>query len=219
MKVRNIGMLAVLGAAVALTGCKSITGQQATYGYIPEQPEEVYPIDVVNGSVKLELSASRGRLSTSDEKAVRRFAAEAAGVPAPVIVSRPARSLNAELVAASVTGLLKEHGVAAQRIRHVTRKGRKGGVIVTYRRKFAVTRECGDWSKSVTETGANRPYRNFGCAQQHNLAAMAANPEDFETPRAMTPPAADKTVESLDRLYRKRTVSSSGEPIMDAGIQ
>jgi Pilus biogenesis CpaD protein (pilus_cpaD)/Pilus formation protein N terminal region len=34
----------------------------------------------------------------------------------------------------------------------------------------------------------NRPYYNFGCASQRNLAAMVANPHDMVQPRAETPP-------------------------------
>jgi pilus assembly protein CpaD len=195
MNTRRLGILLVLGAAVSLAGCNLREQMYDGYqGYVPENPDEVYPIEVVDGAARLTVKVGSGRLSAADEQVVRRFAAEAAGIPSPVIVSRPRGSVNAELVAARVTALLKEHGVAPQRIRHVTRKSRKGGVVISYKRKFAVTRECGDWSKPVTETGSNRPYRNFGCAHQHNLAAMVANPEDFENPPAMSPPSAARQV-------------------------
>ena len=191
MNTRRLGMILVLGAAVSLAGCK-VREQMydGNLGYLPESPDETYPIEVVDGRARITLPVKGGRLSARDEERLKRFAAEAAGIPSPVVISRPVGSVNAELVAARATVILKQFGVVPQRIRHVTRKGRKGGVIVTYKRKFAVTKECGDWSKSVTETGDNRPYRNFGCAQQHNLAAMVANPEDFENPPAMAPVAA-----------------------------
>ncbi len=195
MNTRRLGMILALGAAVALAGCnmreQMYDGQM---GYIPENPNEVYPIEVVDGAARLTLPVKSGRLSARDEETLARFAAEASGIPSPVIISRPKGSLNAELVAARATAVLKRYGVAPQRIRHVTRKGRKGGVIITYKRKFAVTKECGDWSKPVTVTGDNRPYRNFGCAQQHNLAAMVANPEDFENPPALAPASAERQV-------------------------
>lgn len=57
-------------------------------------------------------------------------------------------------------------------------------------RKVAVTKECGDWSDNLAVTRSNTPYRNFGCAYQNNLAAMVANPRDFERPRAMTAASA-----------------------------
>ncbi len=195
MNTRRLGMILAIGAAVTLAGCNMREQMyDAKRGYIPETPEETFPIEVVDGAARLTLPVKSGRLSARDEETLKRFAAEAAGIPSPVIVSRPRGSVNAELVAARATVLLKQFGVAPQRIRHVTRKSRKGGVVISYKRKFAVTRECGDWSKSVTVTGDNRPYRNFGCAQQHNLAAMVANPEDFENPPALAPAPAERQV-------------------------
>jgi len=195
MNTRKLGIILALGAAVSLGGCNMREEMyDAHKGYIPENPSETYPIEVVDGSARITLPVNKGRLSYSDEEKLKRFAAEAAGIPSPVIISRPKGSVNAELVAARATVLLRKYGVVSQRIRHVTRKGRKGGVIITYKRKFAVTKECGDWSKSVTVTGDNRPYRNFGCAQQHNLAAMVANPEDFENPPALSPASSGRHV-------------------------
>ena len=193
MSTRRIGLIIALGAAVSLGGCNMRDQMYDSHrGYIPENPDETYPIEVVDGAARITLPVRQGRLSAEDEEKLKRFASEAAGIPSTVIVSRPKGSVNAELVAARATVLLKQFGVAPQRIRHVVRKSRKGGVVISYKRKFAVTRECGDWSKPVTVTGDNRPYRNFGCAQQHNLAATVANPEDFENPPALSPSLADR---------------------------
>jgi hypothetical protein len=57
-------------------------------------------------------------------------------------------------------------------------------------RQVAVTKECGDWSENLAYSPANRPYPNHGCALQNNIAAMVANPSDFQRPRAMTPSRA-----------------------------
>jgi type IV pilus biogenesis protein CpaD/CtpE len=43
------------------------------------------------------------------------------------------------------------------------------------------------WPEDLTDTYENDTYANFGCAQQSNLAAMVANPQDFVRPRAQTP--------------------------------
>jgi len=39
----------------------------------------------------------------------------------------------------------------------------------------------------MARTGLNDTYPNFGCTQQNNIAALVANPEDFNHPRAVTP--------------------------------
>ena len=200
-KFKTHGALALL-AALALSGCTSKFYDYRMQGFSPEMPSDVYPIDVVKGAVKLKLPARAGHLTAQEEDAVRRLAIQAVSHPSPVVVSRPAGSLTAEVTAAKVTRLLTDAGIEPDRIRHVTHAG-GGPLVVSYRRKFAVTKECGDWSKPVTETAKNRPPANFGCAQQNNIAAMVDNPEDFERPRVMTPPDADNRVNAVVK-YRKR---------------
>ena len=46
---------------------------------------------------------------------------------------------------------------------------------------------CGDWSRNAGDTASNLPMPNFGCASQHNLAAMVTDPRDLVSPRAMGP--------------------------------
>ncbi|HEY0283457.1 MAG TPA: CpaD family pilus assembly protein [Rhizomicrobium sp.] len=49
----------------------------------------------------------------------------------------------------------------------------------------ARTDPCGDWSKDLSDTAANQSSPNFGCATQHNIAAMVADPRDLVQPRPM----------------------------------
>jgi pilus assembly protein CpaD len=49
----------------------------------------------------------------------------------------------------------------------------------------AHTDSCGDWSQDVAATETNLPTINFGCAVQHNIAAMVADPRDLIAPRPM----------------------------------
>jgi pilus assembly protein CpaD len=49
----------------------------------------------------------------------------------------------------------------------------------------AHTDSCGDWSQDVAATETNLPTINFGCAVQHNIAAMIADPRDLIAPRPM----------------------------------
>jgi pilus assembly protein CpaD len=63
----------------------------------------------------------------------------------------------------------------------------------------------------------NRPYWNLGCAYQHNLAAMVANPEDFVQPRASTPSYAPRRQTVMEK-YRKGEVPSGKYDTTDASI-
>ena len=69
-------------------------------------------------------------------------------------------------------------------------------------RKVAVTRECGDWSDNLAVTSSNTPYRNLGCAYQNNVAAMVANPRDFERPRAVTAVSAANRTTAATIYYK-----------------
>ena len=45
---------------------------------------------------------------------------------------------------------------------------------------------CGqDWSQNWADTADNQPPPSFGCATNHNLAAMVADPRDLVEPRQM----------------------------------
>jgi pilus assembly protein CpaD len=52
------------------------------------------------------------------------------------------------------------------------------------------------------------PYPNFGCAQQHNLAAQIANPADLLGPRTMAPADADRRSVIMDRYRQGKTTGA-----------
>jgi pilus assembly protein CpaD len=58
---------------------------------------------------------------------------------------------------------------------------------VSYLRVKAVTPGCGVWPDGSVALPRNSQHHNFGCAAQHNLAAMVANPADLVRPRALDP--------------------------------
>ena len=66
----------------------------------------------------------------------------------------------------------------------------------------ARTEPCGDWSSNLGYTSANTPPPNFGCATQHNLAAMVADPRDLATPKPLGPDDVQRRLTILDK-YRK----------------
>ena len=58
-------------------------------------------------------------------------------------------------------------------------------VDVSYIAYKASADSCGDWSKDLSYTLENDTSPNFGCAVQHNIAAMVADPRDLQGPRPM----------------------------------
>jgi pilus assembly protein CpaD len=75
-------------------------------------------------------------------------------------------------------------------------------VKVSYIRYQAHAAPCGDWSMNLGSTAENKTSPNFGCATQHNLAAMVADPRDLVTPKPLEPDDAQRRLTVLDK-YRK----------------
>jgi pilus assembly protein CpaD len=170
-----------------LGGCSTELAEIDDY-YRPAMHYERYPIEVAKGAVRLDVSTKKSRLTARQEDSVTRFGQQAIAAGASRIeVKRPSSGASGS-VAERVTELLVASGVPTEAIAQTDYSaGRGAPVIVTFDRKFAVTAECGDWSEDIAITGQNTKPPNYGCATQHNIAAIVANPEDFETPRTATP--------------------------------
>jgi len=82
-------------------------------------------------------------------------------------------------------------------------------IIVT--KSGAHVKRCGDWPKDLSDVSDNEPYDNFGCAQQNNVAAMVANPQDLVRPRTQTPPDAMRRIKSLDNYRAGEQIGSAEE--------
>jgi pilus assembly protein CpaD len=81
-------------------------------------------------------------------------------------------------------------------------------IIVT--KSGAYAKDCGNWPKDLTETARNEQYENFGCAQQNNLAAMVANPQDLERPRKQGPADATRRSNVIDK-YRQGEATAAAQ--------
>lgn len=55
-------------------------------------------------------------------------------------------------------------------------------VDISYISYSASADSCGDWSENEAFTADNLTPKNFGCAVQHNIAAMVADPRDLLGP-------------------------------------
>jgi pilus assembly protein CpaD len=89
-------------------------------------------------------------------------------------------------------------------------------IRVNYIRYVAEAPSCGDWSRNLAVTASNIPPPNFGCATQHNVAAMVADPRDLVTPDSSGQADAQRRLTVLQK-YRaglptpaQRTQEQSG---------
>ena len=183
-------------ATLLLGGCQ-LDEAVLDDNYKPITVQERYPIKVEKVPVKMGVAPSLTGLGPDQVNGVINFATDAKinGASA-VSVKWPSGSARSRAVAHEIAGILVDQGIPADMIRSSSYPGGAGTPIqMSFLRKVAVTKECGDWSENLAEDPGNRSTPNFGCAYQNNIAAMVANPEDFERPRHASPVlAANRTV-------------------------
>jgi pilus assembly protein CpaD len=110
-----------------------------------------------------------------------------------------------------------------------------GAIRVTYTKLQAVAGPCGQWPDNMGPglvgnerypllESQNVPYWNFGCANQNNLAAAVATPEDLVQPRPETPAYASRRQTVVDKYRQGQDPStiytqSSGAKASNVGAQ
>jgi pilus assembly protein CpaD len=93
-------------------------------------------------------------------------------------------------------------------------EGREGGapIRIAYLRYVAQGPECGTWPANLADERRNLNYHNFGCAQQHNLAAQIANPADLLGPRTMETADPERRTVVLDRYRQGKSTGAEKTP-------
>ncbi len=222
---RSMAILVALAlSAVVLTGC--LMPKQGFVDYRPVEVSQNHPITVEQGEARLEIQVPprSKKLSREDRARVAQFASEHRSEGhGPLVVARPRggrNEISAAGTVASVQRVLRRSGVPGNTVQYrayrVEQASAPAPVILTFERYQARVEECGRWPKNVANTYDNRPYANFGCASQANLAAMVVNPKDFVTPRTMTPADAIRRDNVYD-AYRKGDATQSERTKDDSG--
>jgi pilus assembly protein CpaD len=195
---RIVAVTLLCFSITALAGCSQDFASVDDV-YVPRSGQDRFPIQVVDMPVKMSISASSGKLPAEDVNRLSGFASAAReDRTTPVSVSYPSGSKRAREVSQQAVKVLMHQGVPRAMIHTSSYKGKSDVVSLSFTRRVAATKPCGDWSKNVGENSANEPYPNFGCTLQNNFAAMAANPDDFERPRTMGPASAAGRMQGID---------------------
>jgi pilus assembly protein CpaD len=191
--------LATLGGlAATLAGCYQHTEAQDNYPY---DIRDRHPISLTRGrqTVEVFLGRSRGGLTPSQSADVLSFAQgwrhEGTGGIIIDVPTNKATSRSAADTLRQIYSILAASGVPRNAV--YVRRYRVSGISVAsirlnYSKLVAEAGPCGEWPKDLGPASgkqylSNRPYWNFGCAMQHNIAAMVANPADLVQPRGATP--------------------------------
>lgn len=206
MKGRTLSrLLPAVFVSALLAGCQLDPSLDDTYE--PATVAERYPIELRNATFKTGLRAPTGELNTNQANAVTDFAIEAKRTSSPKVqILYPGGSSASRKLANDIALTITQYGVPKNRILvKAIRGGANEPIQLVLTRKVAVTKECGDWSEDLGSTYSNAAHPNFGCAMQHNIAAMVANPEDLERPRAMGPVLAGNRTETMKIFIENST--------------
>jgi pilus assembly protein CpaD len=225
--LRLLGALA--GVSVALGACTYTSGEVVTAS-IPDDYRLRHPIAIeeANHSIVVLVGRARGGLSASQRADVMGLArswtregtgAIVASVPVDAPNARAAASAFREIEVVLAAGGVPSHGIVLRHY-HPDDPQALPSIRLSYPKVAAVAGPCGLWPEDLGPSlldrnySDNKPYYNFGCSSQRNLAAMIDNPADLEQPRSETPAYTARRTEAFEK-YRKGDSTATNYPEAD----
>ena len=217
--------LALAGMAVVLGGCKH-TGEAVAETF-PDDYRKRHPIAIeeANRSVVIFVGQARGGLSASQRADViglgqtwlrEGTGAIVADVPVDTPNARAAADSFREIQATLAAGGVPARGIVARSYRPEDPRTMPT-IRLSYPKIQAVAGPCGLWPEDLGPSYKNKtyyenkPYYNFGCAYQRNMAAMIDNPSDLVQPRPETPAYTTRRTTAFEK-YRKGTPTTTNYP-------
>jgi pilus assembly protein CpaD len=193
----SLAFVAVSAIALALTGCKHTDDPTRVEGWTLVDASERHPILVsqqptthivkvppgangLSGGQRAQLLDFADHYRATDNGASRLV------IQAP---SGGANEVSSMYAVSQIRALLTDQGFAENMfsVEDYDANGtREPPIRVSYLRFVAEPPPCGNWSTNLANEPMNLPHPDLGCANQHNLAAMVANPADLLGPRSET---------------------------------
>jgi pilus assembly protein CpaD len=215
---RTLRLLGVLAGLSAALGACTYTNTEVVTASVPDDYRARHPIAIeeANRSVVIFVGQARGGLSASQRDDVLGLAqtwvregtgAVIADVPVDTPNARAAASSFREVKAVLAAGGVPPNGITV-RYYHPDDLRTLPTIRLSYPRIAAVAGPCGLWPEDLGPSlldksySDNKPYYNFGCAYQRNMAAMIDNPSDLVQPRPETPAYTARRTEGFEK-YRK----------------
>src|SRR6266404_3646308 len=219
---------ALVGLAVVLGACTHT--DEVVTASVPNDYRQRHPIAIqeADRSVVIFLGHARGGLSASQRADVMGLAqtwlregtgAINADLPIDTPNARAAADAFREIQALLAAAGVPPRGIVVRHY-HPQDPRQMATIRLNYPKISAVAGPCGLWpedlgpsikNKSYFE---NKPYYNFGCAYQRNMAAMIDNPSDFAQPRPETPAYTTRRTVAFEK-YRKGTTTTTAYPEAD----
>jgi pilus assembly protein CpaD len=211
--------------SVALGACTHT--DEVVTASVPNDYRQRHPIAIqeADRSVVIFVGHARGGLSASQRADVMGLAqtwlregtgAINADLPIDTPNARAAADAFREIQALLAAAGVPPRGIVVRHY-HPQDPRQMATIRLNYPKISAVAGPCGLWpedlgpsirNKSYFE---NKPYYNFGCAYQRNMAAMVDNPSDLVQPRPETPAYTARRTVAFEK-YRKGTSTTTTYP-------
>jgi pilus assembly protein CpaD len=214
---------AFVGLAVVLGACTHT--DEVWTASVPDDYRQRHPIAIqeADRSVVIFVGHARGGLSASQRADVIGLAQtwlnEGTGA---IVADLPVGTPNARAAADSfreIRALLAALGVPPRGITvrhyHPDDPRQMATIRLNYPKISAIAGPCGLWPEdlgpSIKDKSYfdNKPYYNFGCAYQRNMAAMIDNPSDLVQPRPETPAYTKRRTAAFEKYRRGETTATS----------
>lgn len=221
---------AVASLAVMLGGCYQHTSvaQEARY---PVDYRQRHPITLREGShtVEVFVGRSRGGLTPAQRADVLAFAQQwRREATSGVLIDVPKSGASARAANDSmreVHSILNASGVPGNAVYvrgYRPPPAALASIKLRYAKLTADAGPCGQWPRDLgpsvdSDDFSNNPYWNFGCATQHNLAAMVDNPADLVQPRGEAPAYEARRAIALDKYRKGEDPSANYGKLYDQG--
>jgi pilus assembly protein CpaD len=206
--------------ALALFGCRGREEAGAhVAGWSLVDASQRHPILVSQKPATLSIRVASGAHGLSDGQAAQvsdflaRYRNKDSG-NSKLVIAVPTGSPNESAAMRAVGNMremIREFGFSESTVAmQPYNGGRDPGapVRLAYLRYVAEAPECGHWPTNLAHDPRNLPYPNFGCAQQHNLAAQVANPADLLGPRTVMPADAERRAVVIERYRQGKTTAA-----------
>jgi len=202
----------ILGSAVlALVGCATPMDSEPPL-YMKN------PIQISESIERLELFSRPDGMSLSarDSEAVAGFLGGYARFgDGPIYMNYPAHTnpgvIQTRSVVQNIMGRIGMGGAPIQEGQYQSSPHAPAPVVISYRRLKALPRDC-SLSSNMSRTGNNQPWREFGCSQNANLAAMVQDYRQFLEPNPMASPDMRRRMTVYDKYIKGESPASQLPP-------
>ncbi|HXI05716.1 MAG: CpaD family pilus assembly protein [Bradyrhizobium sp.] len=208
----------LIGLSITLASCKTFDAPIMAAEPYPDDYRARHPIAVTEAdrSIVVFVGTGRGGMTAAQRADVMEMARTwqregSGGISIDVPTGTPnAHAANETL--REVQGMIAAAGVPPRAVKvrpyQPADPRHMAAIRINYPRITATAGPCGAWPDDLgpsyknTSWFDNKPYYNFGCASQRNLASMVEEPSDLVQPRAETPAYTMRRNAAFEK-YRK----------------